>query len=59
MSSLYDGWDMSSLLACLRERTDGVVALCRVVLDDEDAGDDARELADGVLRELGGGDAEC
>jgi len=59
MSSLYDGWDMSSLLACLRERTDGVVALCRVVLDDEDAGDDARELADGVLRELDGGDAEC
>ena len=41
MSALYDGWDLSSLLACLKERTDGVVALCRVVLDYEDAGEDA------------------
>lgn len=41
------------------ERTDGVVALCRVVLDYEDAGEDARELAEEVLRELDGGDAEC
>lgn len=53
MSALYDGWDLSSLLACLKERTDGVVALCRVVLDYEDA----RELAEEVLRELDGGDA--
>ncbi|MCG4741017.1 MULTISPECIES: hypothetical protein [Eggerthella] len=59
MSALYDGWDLSSLLACLKERTDGVVALCRVVLDYEDAGEDARELAEEVLRELDGGDAEC
>lgn len=59
MSSLYDGWDLSSLLACLKERTDGAVALCRVVLDDEGASDDARELADGVLRELDGGDADA
>lgn len=57
MSALYDGWDLSSLLACLKERTDGVVALCRVVLDYEDAGEDARELAEEVLRELDGGDA--
>ena len=55
MSALYDGWDLSSLLACLKERTDGVVALCRV--DYEDAGEDARELAEEVLRELDGGDA--
>ena len=48
MSALYDGWDLSSLLACLKERTDGVVALCRVVLDYEDAGEDARELAEEV-----------
>lgn len=58
-NGLYDGWDLSSLLACLKERTDGVVALCRVVLDYEDAGEDARELAEEVLRELDGGDAEC
>ena len=57
VSALYDGWDLSSLLACLKERTDGVVALCRVVLDYEDAGEDARELAEEVLRELDGGDA--
>lgn len=32
-------------------------ALCDVVLDRDDAGEDARELAEGVLYELEGGDA--
>ena len=58
MSVLYDGWDVTSLLDCLKERTEGVTALCRVVLDDDGASDDARELAEGVLYELDGGEAE-
>lgn len=58
MSQLYDGWDVSSLLACLKERMDGIRALCTTVLDRDDAGEDARELAEGVLYELDGGDAE-
>ena len=41
----------------LRRMGSLVVALCRVVLDYEDAGEDARELAEEVLRELDGGDA--
>lgn len=55
MSQLYDGWDVSSLLACLKERTDGIRALCNVLLDRDDASEDARELADGVLHEIEGG----
>lgn len=57
MSQLYDGWDVSSLLACLKERMDGIRALCTTVLDRDDASEDARELAEGVLYELDGGDA--
>ena len=57
MSVLYDGWDVTSLLDCLKERADGVAALCRDVLDDEGASADARELAEGVLCELDGGEA--
>lgn len=57
MSQLYDGWDVSSLLACLKERMDGIHALCTTVLDRDDAGEDARELAESVLYELDGGEA--
>ena len=42
MSALYDGWDLPRLCSRPAERTDGVVALCRVVPDYEDAGEDAR-----------------
>ena len=56
MSRLYDGWDTSSVLACLDERTDGIRALCSVLLDRDDASEDARELAEGVLCELEGGE---
>ncbi|MDY3981058.1 hypothetical protein ACTQZK_06435 [Paraeggerthella sp. LCP19S3_G8] len=55
MSQLYAGWGVPSLLACLIERTEGIAALCHVLLDRDDASDDARELAEGVLDELEGG----
>lgn len=58
MSRMLDGYDTGSLLACLEERMDGIRALCTTVLDRDNAGEDARELADGVLYELDGGDAE-
>ena len=57
MSRMLDGYDTGSLLACLRERMDGIRALCTTVLDRDDASEDARELAEGVLYELDGGDA--
>lgn len=57
MSVLYAGWDVSSVLACLKERMDGIRALCATVLERDDAGEDARELAEGVLYEIEGGDA--
>lgn len=57
MSVLYAGWDVSSVLACLKERMDGIRALCTTVLDRDDAGEDARELAESVLYELDGGEA--
>lgn len=57
MSVLYAGWDVESLVRCLKGRMDGIRALCDVVLDRDDAGEDARELAEGVLYELEGGDA--
>lgn len=58
MSVLYAGWDVESLVRCLKERMDGIRALCATVLERDDAGEDARELAEGVLYELEGGDAE-
>lgn len=57
MSRMLDGYDTGSLLACIAERMDGIRALCATVLDRDDAGDDARELAENVLYELDGGDA--
>lgn len=54
MSRPYEGWGASSLLACLIERTEGIAALCNALLDRDDASDDARELAEGVLDELEG-----
>lgn len=57
MSRMLDGYDTGSLLACIAERMDGIRALCDVVLDRDDAGDDARELAESVLCEFEGGDA--
>ena len=56
MSQLLDGWETATLLACIKERIDGVEALCHVVLDDEHAGSRARELAGDVLHELNGGE---
>ncbi|WP_180953108.1 hypothetical protein [Eggerthella timonensis] len=58
MSVLYAGWDVESLVRRLKERMDGIRALCATVLERDDAGEDARELAEGVLYELEGGDAE-
>ena len=57
MSQPLDGWETAALLNCIRERIDGVCALCHIVLDDEHEESQARELAEGVLRELGGGEA--
>lgn len=57
MSQPLDGWETAALINCVRERIDVICALCHIVLDDEHAESQARELAEGVLRELGGGEA--
>ena len=57
MSQPLDRWETATLINCIRERIEGVEALCHVVLDDEYAGSRARELAEDVLHELGGGEA--
>ena len=57
MSQLLDGWETDTLLICIKERVEGVRALCNVVLETEGVRDEARTLASNVLHELNGGEA--
>ena len=57
MSQPLDGWETAALLNCVRERIEGVEALCRTAMDDTEGYDSTYFLAEDVLRELGGGEA--
>lgn len=57
MSQPLDGWETDTLLACIKERIDGVRALCNTVMERDGVRDEARTLARNVLCELDGGEA--
>ncbi|MFR9169862.1 MAG: hypothetical protein ACLVKI_14550 [Gordonibacter urolithinfaciens] len=57
MSQPLDGWETAALINCVRERIEGVEALCRTAMDDTEGYDSTYFLAEDVLRELGGGEA--
>lgn len=54
MSQPLDGWETAALINCIRERIEGVEALCRTAMDDTEEYDSTYFLAEDVLRELGG-----
>lgn len=58
MSVLFAGWDVASLMICLRERIETVEAMCRIALDGGGYwdGKTAAELAEAIKTELDGGD---
>lgn len=54
----YAGWDVTSLLICLRERVEAVEAMCRIALEGGGYWDGkiAAEFAEAIKNELDGVD---